>query len=124
MKKNILKLTVLLLIIVAVVSIISNSCVYATLGYGFDRNLVTGNAVDENIETAGNNVGATVILVFQVLAATGVIFAGIRYMFSATSKNKADIKMGLLGVAVGCIIIFGGPTFINFIVRIFRDFVQ
>lgn len=124
MKKNILKISTLILMFILIISTMSSNYIDAALGSGFNKNLVNDGTVDSEIRTAGNNVGATIILIFQVLAATGVIFAGVKYMFSSTSKNKADIKKGLLGIAAGCILIFGGPTFINFVINVFKDIIK
>ena len=82
---------------------------------GYNQNLI-----DNKIEGKVKDVWATVVTVVQVLAVACVVFAGLRYMF-ASANQKADIKQGLMYLAIGAIFVFGAITIIDIVTKTFGE---
>lgn len=73
------------------------------------------NSVPPDMKTEVQRVWATVAVIVQTLAVGCVVFAGLRYMFAAPSE-KADIKQGLIYLAIGAVLVFSATAIIRFIV--------
>ena len=82
---------------------------------GYNQNLI-----DNKIEGKVKDVWATVVTVVQVLAVACVVFAGLRYMF-ASADQKADIKQGLMYLAIGAIFVFGAIKIIDIVTKTFGE---
>ena len=67
-----------------------------------------------------NGVWGTVLTVLQILAVAAVVFAGVKYMF-AGADEKANIKNGLLVLALGAIYVFGASTVVKLLINTVED---
>lgn len=97
--------------------------IYA-LGDGFDSetyNILQGGNVDKNISNSASRVYGTILTVFQVIAAFGVVFTGIKYM-TAGANEKGEIKQTIIYIIIGCILVFATTSFIKFIIRAGNEF--
>lgn len=61
------------------------------------------------------NAWATISVIVQILSVGCVAFAGIRYMY-ASADQKADIKQGLMYLAIGATLVFCATTIMQFVV--------
>lgn len=77
---------------------------------GYNPGLVPGE-----MKEATQNVWATVVVVVRVVAVACVVFAGVRYMF-ASADQKADIKQGLMYLAIGAVLVFASTYVISLVV--------
>lgn len=78
---------------------------------------VPGNNNGQTITGVTNladRIWATAITIIQALAIGCVVFAGLRYMYASADK-KADIKKGMMYLAIGSIFVFAATTVIRFI---------
>ncbi|MBO5476517.1 MAG: hypothetical protein J6A15_02035 [Clostridia bacterium] len=105
---------------------ISSKIVCAT--DGFDANILNEINVNVNstpkyneLNNLRNNVLGIIITVMQMLSVFGIVFCGIKYMY-AGADQKAQLKKGLAGLAIGCIIVFSGATISKYVLDIFSDF--
>ena len=71
-------------------------------------------SVNSQVATTTKNAWATIRVIVQIAAVACVVFAGLRYMF-ASSDQKADIKQGLIYLAIGAVLVFGATTIIGFV---------
>lgn len=106
-----------LLMIVALVFVQS---VFAINTNSTPKNPYDSNLVDDQIATTTKNVWATVRVLVQIVSVACVVFAGLRYMF-ASADQKADIKQGLIYLAIGAILVFSTTTIIQFVVDATND---
>ena len=90
--------------------------------FNYDRIPVSGNPMDRDLKKPVQNIWATCIIIFQIVSVAGIIFVGIRYMFSSADQ-KADIKKGLISVAIGAAIVFSASTIIGFVTNAFDEFI-
>ena len=74
----------------------------------------TGNSTISGVTKLTDRIWASAILIVQVLSVGCVIFAGLRYMYSSADK-KADIKKGMMYLALGAIFVFATSTVMKFI---------
>jgi len=72
--------------------------------------------VPGNVENIAKNIWATASVVIQIVSVACVVFAGLRYMF-ASADQKADIKQGLIYLAIGAVLVFGATSIINLVVN-------
>lgn len=90
------------------------------IGGGYNNaNVQTGN-VSNNIRTPIERTWGIILVVLQVASVSGVIFAGVRYMF-ASADQKADLKKSLLHLAIGMVIVFGASTVVKIVTDVFDD---
>lgn len=123
------------LIAIALISVIcSSNVIFAddsgkdylnSIGGEFDSTLVnkvdiTGNTQYNEINSFVSNVVGIVVLLVQVISVGGIIACGVIYMFAGASK-KAQLKKSLIGISVGCIILFGGSTLVTLITNVFGE---
>ena len=69
-----------------------------------------------NLNTAASNLWGVVLTIVRILAFAAIIFAGVRYMF-ASADQKADIKKGMIFLALGAALVFASSTIIEIIVK-------
>ena len=90
----------------------------------FDSSLIPRATVGadkyKGVKEVVNKFANTLILILQVCTVCGIIFTGIRYMYAGINA-KSEIKKTLPFLIIGIIIIFAGPTVINFIVEVFSQ---
>lgn len=111
-KGKILKIMMVLFLTMLYVATVSG--LYAAISVEFPS---AGNQSIANVDNSVKKVWGTVTLVVQVLAFTAVIFAGLRYMF-ASANQKADIKKGMMMLAIGSVLVFAASTVVQFIVNV------
>ena len=68
----------------------------------------------DTVDTAVKKVWGTVLTILQICAIGALVFAGVKYMF-ASADGKADIKNGMLGLAIGAILVFAASSVISWI---------
>ena len=110
MKKFILRALPIVMVLVVVIG----TPVFALS----DNILVPGGIEKGSIDTADRvikNVWGTVLTVLQVLAVAAIVVAGVKYMF-AGADEKANLKNGLLVLAVGAILVFGASTVVKLLI--------
>lgn len=73
-----------------------------------------GNDVITGVTGLTDKIWATAITIVQTLAIGCVVFAGVRYMYASADK-KADIKKGMMYLAIGAIFVFATTTVMKFI---------
>ena len=78
--------------------------------------------VDKNISKMAGRVWNTVANIVRMVAVACIVFAGLRYMFSSADQ-KADIKQGLIYLAIGSVLVFGASYILEFVVKVFNDVV-
>lgn len=100
-------------IVMFIIAFCSLSLVYGTNGI---RNVaeVTGGGTIGRVTKLADRIAATAITIIQVIAVGCVVFAGLRYMYASADK-KADIKKGMMYLAIGAIFVFAATTVIRFI---------
>lgn len=108
MKKNKKFIATILMFLI----IISTSVVYAR-NWNFLDPYFSGNSVGK-VEKVSKNIWATATVVIQILAVGAVVFAGLRYMFSA-ADDKADLKKEMIYLVLGAAIVFGATAIIQLI---------
>lgn len=74
----------------------------------------SGNNVNNDVKKAVDRVWSTVIVIVQIVSVACVVLAGVRYMYASADK-KAEIKKGLMYLAIGAIFVFAASTVIRFI---------
>lgn len=79
--------------------------------------------VDDNIKGKTADVWATVAVVVRVAAVACVVFAGLRYMF-ASADQKADVKQGMIYLAIGAVLVFGATYVINLVVGSAKEIIN
>ena len=110
-KKN-MKKNIQLVIIFALIIIFSiNSVCIAAPSASFP----TGGTVDTTVRQATGKIWGSVVKVVQILAFAAIVFAGLRYMF-ASADGKADIKRGLIILALGAVLVFATTTIVSLVV--------
>ena len=120
MKKFIIRV----LPVVFVIFVISISTIYAA---GYNSGYITGDHPSQKgtlqLNAIGRNlikISSVIMRVFQLIAVGGIIYAGVRYMY-AGAEIKSEIKKSLIKLAIGCVILFGGSTIANLIVKSFNE---
>lgn len=86
-------------------------------GITYPSNPRYDNGVISGVTNLADRVWATAITIIQALAIGCVVFAGLRYMYASADK-KADIKKGMMYLAIGSIFVFATTTVIRFIYNI------
>lgn len=84
-----------------------------TIKYPKEPDVITNNTV-AGVTDLTDRVWATAITIVQVLAVGCVVFAGLRYMYSSANR-RAEIKNGMIYLAIGAIFVFATTTVIKFI---------
>lgn len=114
-----------LLMVCCIMLLIAMPChVFASNVSNGPYNPGSGNALDNmEIKNTMKNTWATVATIVQILAVACVVFAGVRYMLSAADQ-RADIKQGMIFLAVGATIIFGATSLIRLVASSFNSIVQ
>lgn len=81
---------------------------------------IKGDHRYEKFNTALRKIFGVLIVTLQVASMAGIIFAGVRYMF-ASADSKADLKKGLIHLAIGMVIVFGASSVVGFVTGAFDD---
>lgn len=76
----------------------------------------------EKFNRALYKVWGVILVVLQVASMTGIIFAGVRYMF-ASADAKADLKKSMIYLVIGMIIVFGASSVVGFVTGTFNEMV-
>lgn len=103
-----MKKVLVIIMMIVIISAIFVS-VSAVTDPGYNEGLVDGK-----IKDVTGNVWATIVVVVRVAAVACVVFAGVRYML-ASADQKADIKSGLIYLAIGATLIFASTYVVTFI---------
>ena len=106
-----------LLFIIAVI-MISLNVSYCALRDGFDQNNIQTGTASSNLVSPMQKIWGVVLTVLQVASVSGIILAGVRYMF-ASADQKADLKKSMPALVIGIILVFSASTVIKFIVNSF-----
>lgn len=77
----------------------------------------TGSGTIEKVYTISSTVWSTIKTVIQVAAFSGIIIAGISYMFSSADA-KADMKKSLGYLIIGLVLVFGASIVVDIIYTI------
>lgn len=119
MKKFLLRIMPVLAVL-AVVVVSTWNPVFARTAADIEG--LAGGAGDgvKTINDAVSKIWSTVLTVLQILAIAAIVYAGVKYMFAA-AEDKAEIKQGLIGLAVGAILVFGASTIVQFILKAKTD---
>ena len=72
------------------------------------------------VDSIAKRVWPTILRVVQIAAFSGLIIAGIRYMF-ASATDKADIKKSMLILVTGLAIVFGASVLVEIIYNITKE---
>ncbi|MEG2460390.1 MAG: hypothetical protein RSB51_03075 [Clostridia bacterium] len=91
-------------------------CICLSSVFAAQVTIPSGGNVAEDVEPLMNNIWATVSIVFNVLAFAAILFAGIRYMFSAADA-RADIKRQTVVLIIGGMLVFLVQPVVQFIVE-------
>ena len=123
MKKIILKIIPVFFII----TLIFTSYVYCdtynpSLITGDNPSVVANNQMN-NAKKVMSKIVGTIMFVFQIIAVGGVVFAGVRYMYSGADE-KSQIKKSLSKLAIGCIILFSASTIVQLIIKSFNEAIR
>ena len=92
--------------------------VYA-FGNGFNNDMIQYQD-DENInqlKTPFAKVFNSAVLILRILSVGGVIFAGVKYMFTDASK-KSEIKQSMVYLVIGMVIVFAASIVVQYIVAV------
>lgn len=90
---------------------------YNSSGITFAEVPDSGDDVINNLTNLTDSIWATIITIVQAVAVGCVIFAGLRYMYASADK-KADIKKGMVYLAIGAIFVFATSSVMRFIFSI------
>ena len=99
--------------------------VFGSSVFALDVNTTFNNRGDTSSSAVNmvNRVWGIVLTVLQVLAVAAIVFAGVRYMF-AGADQKAEIKSGLLVLAIGAILVFGASMVVRALLRVTNEVTQ
>ena len=93
---------------------------------GYDSNAgniktyIEKEGINPNLKKPIDNIVSILVLILQICTVAGIIATGIRYMYSS-SDAKSQIKKTIPFLIAGIVIIFAGPTVIQFIIDVFSD---
>ena len=72
------------------------------------------------VDSYMGSIFSTILVIVRIVAFAGIIFTGIKLMFSYSDK-KADAKSSLLPVLIGCILVFATSTIVNIALNSAKD---
>ncbi len=91
------------------------------IGGGFNSNDIQyNNNVNNSLKDPISRVWGIVLTALQVAAIAGVIYAGVRYMYSS-SDQRADLKKSMISLIIGMVIVFTGSTVVQIVINLFND---
>lgn len=70
--------------------------------------------------TALYKIWGVIFVVLQVASMSGIIFAGVRYMF-ASVDSKADMKKSMIYLVIGMVIVFAASSVVGFVTGTFNE---
>lgn len=65
-------------------------------------------------------IWGVILVVLQVASMSGIIFAGVRYMF-ASVDSKADMKKSMIYLVIGMVIVFAASSVVGFVTGTFDE---
>lgn len=65
-------------------------------------------------------IWGVIFVVLQVASMSGIIFAGVRYMF-ASVDSKADMKKSMIYLVIGMVIVFAASSVVGFVTGTFNE---
>ena len=68
-------------------------------------------------------IWGVILVVLQVASMSGIIFAGVRYMF-ASVDSKADMKKSMIYLVIGMVIVFAASSVVGFVTGTFDEIFQ
>lgn len=119
MKKFLLRVMPVLFVL-AVILVTAVCPVWARTAQDIEQ---AAGGINDGVGTVNNavkKVWSTILTVLQILAIAAIVYAGVKYMFAA-ADDKAEIKQGLIGLAVGAILVFGASSIVQFILNAKTD---
>lgn len=120
MKKS-KKIFLRVLPVLIVLMVVFTTNVFAAGFNSFDAKTMNVDAnTNTNAVKSINKVWGVILTILQVAAIAAVVFAGVRYMF-ASADSKADLKKGLIHLAIGMVIVFGASSVVGFVTGTFDD---
>lgn len=79
---------------------------------GAANEIIVGKA---NFDSVAGSIRATINAVVRVAAMVGIVFIGLKYMFS-NANDKASIKDRLVPLVIGIVLVYSASTVVDFIV--------
>lgn len=80
-----------------------------------------GTEIDSTeLNNIKNQVWGTIIYIIRILAFAGIIFSGLKLMFS-NAEGKADAKNQMIAILIGCILVFASSIVVKIVVDAFND---
>ena len=119
MKKFLLRVMPVLFVL-AVILVTAVCPVWARTAQDIEQ---AAGGINDGVGTVNNavkKVWSTILTVLQILAIAAIVYAGVKYMFAA-ADDQAEIKQGLIGLAVGAILVFGASSIVQFILNAKTD---
>ena len=113
MKNKVIRTMCIVLIVLGIIFLDFHR-VNASLGSGFDKNLIHEETVDSTFKSKVQRISNTDIVVLQVLSVVGVVITGFRYMIADGSK-KGEIKETLIWMCVGLLFVTSANVIINIV---------
>mgnify|MGYP006886760872 CR=1 FL=1 len=125
------KVRKVLTILLCMAMVVGINLVDASTGIEVARGDKVSNAYDPNynggtmtgVTDLADRIWATAILIVQVVSVGCVVFAGLRYMYASADK-KADIKKGMMYLAIGAIFVYATSTVMKFVFNIGSDLIK
>lgn len=111
--KNIVISIVMCVMMIATTMIYATDFVPVEPTHGVDER-------NENLEQYIADMWATISVIIQIISVGCVVFAGLRYMFSAADK-RADIKTSMIYLAIGSVLVFSAVMIINFVITVYNQ---
>ncbi len=91
------------------------------LGNGFDySNIPSGEKIPGQILSPVQRIWNTILSLIRIAAFAGIIFAGVRYLYTSADQ-KADIKKSLVPLVIGMVLVFASTIVIQFLVTLFTQ---
>lgn len=110
----------IIIIFTLIITLFGN--IYA-FGNGFDSsqvNVDTDFINNSNIKTTSDKIFNTILILLQVLSIAGIVFTGVKYMYSDASK-KAEIKQSMIALAIGMAIVFAASSIVQFVTNVAKS---
>lgn len=93
------------------------SCVFylSTTIYTFVTDVIKNIAGGSTFQIIEGNLWSNIELVANILAISGIVALGLKYMFAA-ADTKADIKKDMIPVVIGIVLIYSITNILSFLV--------
>lgn len=115
MNKKIVKIICSIILMVMLVTMVSNVAFAAP---GFEPKELTGEAINSGeAKNLGNKIVGMIQTVGVIIAVVIVLVLGIKYMMGSASE-KAEYKKTMIPYLVGAVLLFAGATIVNVIYQV------